>query len=303
LSAAWWWYPTRRFTADGLNFEVRTTARLDGLHSVLTMLGVEVAHDRIPLAGPESTRNLRLLATLPDGRMLDVDAGYMGWWSTGAVARLDGRLVYESHPGRVPAFPAALKQQAEQTDWSTQGAFASRNRIPLGVDIATGLLFFAVAKLTDLQTAAFVGVAVGVGLLIFQRVTKIDVTGGLALFGIAMLCVSAGLAWWFADEEWIKQRSTIVGLLASSLFLVDGLLGGKRLASALCRYMPYGDIDAGRLGIGMGVAGIVLAGANFMVARLFSTDVWLFYSTFLDIFVFMALFFGVLNYARTGRIA
>jgi intracellular septation protein A len=295
MSLAWWWYPPRRFTIDGLNFEVRMTARTDGLRSVLTMLGVEQARDATPMMGPEATRNHTLIADLPDGRRLAVEAGYHGAWTTGIVARLDGRVVHESHPGQPPRFPEKYRAQTETT---THGAFAPRNLIPLTVDIATGLLFFVVAKLTDLQTAAFVGVAVGIALIVFQRVTKIDVTGGLALFGIAMLCISAGLAWWFADEEWIKQRSTIVGLLASSLFLLDGLLGGKRLASALTRYMPYPDIVPARLGIGMGVAGIVLAGANFLVARFTSTDVWLFYSTFLDIFVFMALFLGVLRYAR-----
>lgn len=102
----------------------------------------------------------------------------------------------------------------------------------------------------------------------------------------------------FQDEEFVKLRGTITGLIAASLFLIDGLLGGKRLASGLARYMPYNDIDAGRLGIGMGVLGAIMAGLNYAVAKLASTDVWLFYSTFLDFAVVFALFFIVLRYAR-----
>ena len=300
MSVPWWWYPSRNFKIDGLNFAVRTTARTNGLQTELRMLDVPVATDLTPLSGPEAVRNHELVSDLPDGRRLSVEAGYIGVWSIGIVARLDGQVVHESHPGRAPQFPEKYKAHTA-TDWKTVGIMAPRNRLPFAIDVATGILFFVVAKLTDLTTAALVGAAVGVALVVFQRITRIDVTGGLALFGIVMLCISAGLALAFADEEWIKQRSTIVGLIAASLFLTDGLLGGKRLASALARYMPYDDIDPARLGIGIGLAGVVMAALNFVVARTFPTDIWLFYTTFVDVFVYMGLFFGVLGYARPRR--
>lgn len=324
MARTWWIYPARRFAVGDAQCVLKSRARTDGLVSSLRVDGVEVASDHTPIGGEEAVRNHRLIAKLPDDTLLDVELGYRGTWTTGIIARADGRIVHESHPGTAIGYPekyraqaismgaptigAALKQgyhdgvqQGRDAKALETGAFAKRNRIPIVVDIASGLLFFAVAKLTDLTTAALVGAAVGIGLVLFQRITKIDVTGGLALFTIVMLLISAGLALAFQDEEFIKLRGTITGLIAASLFLGDGLLGGKRLASGLTRYMPYSDIDPGRLGIGMGVLGAVMAGLNYAVARLASTDAWLFYTTFLDMLVAFALFFVLLRFARSGR--
>lgn len=313
MSMTWWRYPTRRFTIDGLSFAVSNRACSDGLHSRLTMLGVEQARDHTPLFGPESVRNHRLFAALPDGRAVEVDLGYMGIWTTGVVAYLDGVIVYESHAGRTPCYPEAYRELAMKHNSFGEtvkaahgdgpnpmetGIMAKENRLPFAVDVITGLLFFGIAKLTDLQTAALVGIVVGFGLVAFQRITKIDVTGGLALFGIVMLCISAGLALWLADDEWIKLRGTITGVIAASFFLVDGLRGGPYIGKGLARYMPYSDIDTGRFAIGMGSVGLVMAGLNFAAAKLLTTDQWLFYTTFLDTFVVIGMVFFVLRFAR-----
>ena len=316
MSVTWWRYPTRRFTVDGLTFAVSGRARSDGLYSTLTMLGTEQARDHTPLLGPESVRNHQLSATLPDGRMLAVDYGYMGLWTTGAVARLDGAVIYESHTGRVPAYPEKHRAAAAEhksfrdvadaarrdgPDPFNSGIMARENRLPFAVDVVTGLLFYAIAKLTDLQTAALVGIAVGFALVLFQQFTKIDVTGGLALFGILMLCISAGLALWLADDEWIKLRGTITGLIAAGVFLIDGLRGGPYIGRGLARYMPYSDIDPGRFAFAMGCVGLLMAGLNYAAAKLLTTDSWLFYTTFVDTFIVIGLVFFVLRYARGQR--
>src|SRR3546814_6829082 len=97
-----------------------------------------------------------------------------------------------------------------------------------------------------------------------------------------MLLISAGLAIVFQDDMAIKMRGTIVGLIGAALFLSDGLLGGNRLGKGMARYLPYNDLEPGRLAVGMGLLGLVLAGINYLVAKFASTDVWLFYSTFVD---------------------
>jgi intracellular septation protein A len=316
MSFTWWRYPTRRFAVDGLTFAVSGRARSDGLYSTLSMLGVAQASDLTPLLGLESVRNHILPAKLPDGRILEVEYGYMGLWTTGVVARLDGALVYESHKGRVPAYPekhrsAAAEHQSfreavdasrgDSPDPFNSGILAKENRLPFAVDIITGLLFFAIAKLTDLQTAALLGIAVGFSLVLFQQITKIDVTGGLALFGIVMLCISAGLAVWLADDEWIKLRGTITGLIAAGFFLIDGLRGGPYIGKGLARYMPYSDINTGRFAFAMGCVGLLMAGLNYAVAKLLSTDGWLFYTTFVDTFIVIGLVFFVLRYARGNK--
>ena len=179
------------------------------------------------------------------------------------------------------------------------GVFARHNRLPFAIDMATGLLFYVIAKMTDLQTAALVGVVVGLGLVTFQRITKIDVTGGLALFGIVMLCISSGLAVWLNDDEWIKLRGTIAGLIAASFFIIDGARGGPYIGKGLARYMPYSDINAGRFAIVMGVIGIVMAALNYGAAKLLTTDNWLFYKTFIDNFIVIGLVMLAMRYART----
>jgi intracellular septation protein A len=282
--------------------EVLVAVRATGMESALIVGGGLIAEDRTLLGGPESTRNHRLASTLPDGRAIDVEMGYVSWWTVGIAVRLDGVLVHESHPGRRIAFPErAARRAAKPLPQGFDPGQFRRNKVPLLIDVALGLLFFLVAKLTDLGTAALVGAGAGLALVVVQRFVKVDLLGGLALFGIVMLLVSAGLALAFQDDMMVKMRSTIVGLVSAALFLGDGLLGGNRLGRGMARYLPYSDIDPGRLAFGVGLLGLVMAGLNYGVARLTSTDVWLFYTTFVDFFLAAVMVLAVFSYAR-GRL-
>ena len=316
MSVTWWKY-RRRFPVGRHEIVVTTCARLDGLASELSIDRVPFAWDSTPSLGPEAVRNHRLLATLPDCSGLEVEAGYVSLWNVGIAARLDGKLIHESHPGRTIAYPSKyreivagnssaaelMRQSAREGSGPMLGqgydpGQLARNKVPIMVDIALGLLFFVVAKLTDLSTAALVGAAAGIALVILQRFVKVDLLGGLALFGIVLLLISAGLALAFQDDTAVKMRSTIVGTISAVLFLGDGLLGGNRLGKGLTRYLPYNDIDPGRLALGMGVLGLIMAGLNYAVARLASTDVWLFYTTFVDFFLVMLMILVVFSFAR-----
>ncbi len=314
MAFTWWRFRTRRFSVDGLKFAVRNYAQTDGLHSTLSMLDVEQARDCTPLIGTDAVRNHRLRCALPDGRTLEVELGYITSLTTGIIARVDGEVVFESHPGVTLAYPekyradtvkhASVKDafqsghSGDQPHPFASGVLAKNNRLPFAIDIITGLLFYVIAKMTDLQTAAMVGVAVGFALVLFQYFTKIDVTGGLALFGIVMLAISAGLAWYLADEEWVKLRGTITGLIGASFFIIDGLRGGHYVGRGLARYMPYSDIDPGRMAFAMGLVGLVMAALNYVVAKIASTDVWLFYKTFVDFFIVAALAMVAIRFAR-----
>lgn len=310
------WTYRRRFAIDGLRFELRARSRSDGLQTELMMLGVPVAEDRTPLFGEDAVRNHRLAATLPDGRTVEVEAGYVSLGSIGIAVRLDGRLVHQSHPGRTIAYPEKQRQAALSVKHKTVGEAVKagwpddahapgldpgawkRNRVPIAVDLVLGLIFFVVAKLTDLSTAAIVGAAVGLTLVVIQRFVKTDLIGGLALFGVVMLLLSAALALAFQDDLAVKLRSTILGIISAALFLGDGLLGGKWLGRGMMRYLPFTDVDPGRLAIGMGVLGLIAAGLNTAVALLASTDVWLFYTTFLDLPLIFLMIFAVFRFAR-----
>jgi intracellular septation protein A len=285
---------------------VLVDSRMSGLTSRLIVDGEEVATDFTPASGREAIRNHRLTHALPDGRTLEVEAGYINWWSIGIAARVDGTLVHESHKGRRIAYPERFaKIVSDPRKADGEAAYDTgklkRNKIPILVDIATGLLFFLVAKITDLKTAALVGAAVGLAIVVVQRFVTVDLVGGMMLFGVFMLLVSAGFAIVFEDEEVIKHRSTIVGLVGAACFLFDGLvLKGRKLGAGIDRYMAYTDLDLRRLSIGMGLTGLVMAGGNSLVAWAFSTDFWLLYTTFLDIPVSMGLVLWTISWARKG---
>lgn len=302
------WRYRRPFAVDGQIALVEIDSCLNGLFSRLLVDGVARASDFTPAMGRESVRNHRLVTTLDDGHKLDVEAGYISWMNTGIAARLDGGLVYESHPGCPIALPArAQKMMVQETPLGEPAYDIGKlkdNRYAIGVDIVLGLLFFIVAKLTDLRTAALVGAVAGIGLIVAQRFVKVDIIGGMALFGVFMLLVSAGFAIAFEDDEIIKQRSTVVGLIGATLFLLDGALGGKWLGRGVSRYIAYTDLDERRLAIAMGLVGLIMAATNWLVVKLFSTDVWLFYTTFVDIFFSIGMVLVGVQWARRkGRSA
>jgi intracellular septation protein A len=286
----------RRFALDGVPCEVVMRADFGGLHSELFVAGEKQASDFTPAAGVEAVRNHLLPGVLPDGSAFDVEAGYINWVTVGIAVHRGGKVVHQSHPGRTIAFPKSMVKMASDPgmDMSRYAA----NKVPLTVDVVLGLLFFVVAKLTDLTTAALVGAVVGVALVVVQRFVKVDLLGGLAMFGVVLLVLSAGLALVFQDEDAIKLRGTIIGSISAVLFLADGLFGGNRLGKGVARYLPYTDVDPGRLALGLGVLGFVMAALNYLVAEYASTDVWLFYTTFVDFFVVAALVLLVFRYAR-----
>jgi intracellular septation protein A len=300
------WLYKRPFRIGWHEGLVLIDARTNGLFSSLWVDGEEVARDATPATGEDAVRNHRLTTTLPGGEQVEVEAGYNSWTNAGIAVHVDGKLVHESHPGKRIAFPERAAKMVTQRNAAGEAAYDSdklkRNKVPIIVDIATGLLFFVVAKLTDLKTAALIGAAVGIGLLIAQRFVKVDLIGGLALFGVIMLLISAGFAIAFEDDELIKQRSTIVGLIGASCFLFDGLvLQGRRLGHGMNRYIAYNDIDDRRLAIGMGLTGVFMAASNYVVVKLVSTNAWLFYTTFLDLPIVMVLAVLAIKWARGGR--
>ncbi len=309
------WTYRRRFKIDDIAGEVTTVATFKDMTSTLLLAGQVVAVDVMKPSRGAPLRNNHLNHTLADGRSIEIEAGYVGWWKTQIAVRVDGVLRYESAPGATIAWPAmfgktygkgqspsAEEEQQVRDEETRQREQFRRNKPSLIVDISIGLLFFVVAKLTNLTTAALVSAGAGIVVAIVQRVTKIDLLGGLAAFGIVMSLITAGFAWAFQDDEMVKMRTTILGLLTAFLFLGDGLFGGRYLGRRLVRYMPNPDTHAGRLAIGLGATGVVMAVLNLLVARLFSTDIWLVYHTFLDTFVAIGLTLYAIKYAQPKEV-
>jgi intracellular septation protein A len=306
------WTYKRPFHVDGIDGSVHTAVSLANMTSTLFIDGVAVTQDSFsPQTGSRVLRNNHLRHTLADGRVIAVEAGYVGWWRTQIAVRVNDVLRYESQPGATIQWPQSIGKTLQegatltpdedarhQADIDRQREQFRRNKPSLFFDIGIALLFYVVAKYSNLTTAALVSAGAGILGAIVQRITKIDLLGGLATFGIIMSLVTAGFAWAFQDDDMVKMRSTILGLLTAGLFLGDGLFGGRFLGKRLVRYMPHPDTSPSRLAFGLGLVGVFMAAMNFGVAKLFSTDAWLFYTTFLDTVLAMGLGFAVIKFAQ-----
>lgn len=288
----------RRFSVHGQEIETVSRATFKGLRTTLSVDGVVVAEDATANSGADALRNHSLAATLGDGSSLAVEAGYVGWWSVGIAARIDGQLVHESHPGRTIEFPKGLRGIVENPPSAEK---QRANRVPIIVDVLLGLIFFVVASLTDLTTAALVGAGLGIALFIVQRFVTVDLLGGLAIFGTVMLVVSAGFALIFNDGIAVQLRTSVVGLVTTALFAIDAMRGGKWLGRGMARYVPFDSVDTARLAWGMAALGLVLAALNVVVVFIASEQVWLIYTTFLDIPVAVIGVWIVTIYAVRGN--
>jgi intracellular septation protein A len=170
-------------------------------------------------------------------------------------------------------------------------------------DLALGVLFFVTAKLTDLRTAALVAAGAGLALYPVQwlldrwraarGLPRLDLLGGLAMFGIVMLLLSAAFSWWFESELAVQMKATVIGAIGALFFGIDALRGGRVLGRRLSLYVAYADIDAQRLAAYFAAIGALLAVVNAAIALGFSKDTWLLYSVWGD----MLLAFGLAAWA------
>ena len=300
----------RRFAVEGRPAEALYRMTMKQAETRLLVDGREVDRLVVLNSDARAAENHILAATLGDGRRLEVELGPVNWLTVGAVARLDGRVIYESHPGRPLGYGPKLRQlNAWATAQDTPAARADltrsteawkRNWPSLATDLALGLTFFFVAREWGLTVAAVGGAIAGLLLWVVQKLTRIDLLGGLAVFGIFMGLLSAGFALAFRDEGIIQYRSTIIGLVGASLFLADGALTrGERLAARMARYFAF-DLDVQRLAYGMGSVSVIMALANVIAVRVLSEGDWLVYTTFLDLPLAMGLFLLMISWARKG---
>jgi intracellular septation protein A len=284
----------------GHDVRLQIDAHLNGWHSQLAVDGVPVARQWSGLDAADPLANHGLAATLPDGRELAVECGFNSLTGTGAAAYVDGRLVWESHPGRPIALPARMKALASperRAQSQAQMAQLKRNWPAMACDIGIGLIFYAVAKFVDLPTAAIVSAVAGIALAVVQRFVTVDLLGGLARFGIIMGLISAGLAIAFQDDRAVMMRSTVMGGLTALAFLGDAALGGGWLGKGMANYMPHA-MNPRRLALGMGLVGLVMAAAEQAVILLGGKDQWLTWTTFIETPVAFALIMLMLRWAR-----
>ena len=187
---------------------------------------------------------------------------------------------------------------ADDADARARAQF-QRNKWTLATDLGMALLFFVVGKLSEsLVTPALVCAGAGLALIVVQRFVKVDLLGGLALFGVVVLCVSAAFAWFFQDDWAIKMRSTIVGGVVAAVMFADAIFNrGNYFGGRLARFMPN-PIDHRRMAAGLATLGVVMALVNWGVAKFFSKDTWLAYTSFGDIVLSVLLAMAVIRFAE-----
>ncbi len=159
-------------------------------------------------------------AHVPGGPVL-ITAGPRNWWSFGVTITREGRTLWQSHPNPhayLARLQAIMNTRGGQAAMDT-GVF-KRNAPAIATDIALGLLFFILGKTTDLRTAALVTAGVGLALVPIQVLIsrfakrKVDLLGGLALFGVVMLLISASFSWYFDSEFAVQLKATLMGSIA-----------------------------------------------------------------------------------------
>jgi intracellular septation protein A len=303
------WTYRRPFSAQGEVFIVQIEAGIAGWRSRLMIGHQELVRDETILLGAAfDFRNHRLCHTLQDGSKLEVEIGYLNWFNTGIRVSISGTLVHESHPGRDILYLTRVRkaslggktEQQLQEQRERDAAQWALNRPSLIIDIALGLLFFAVSKVTgNLTTAALVGAVAGLTVVLAQRFVKLDLLGGLAMFGVFTLLLSAGFSLWFQDERMVQLKGSILGVLVAGLILGDGLFNrGRYFGARLARYLIGMTVDARRLSLGIAVLGLIMAGLNLMAMHWLSKDAWLTYTTFVDAPLAMVLGLLVLIFAK-----
>jgi hypothetical protein len=134
----------RRFAVGGQQVEIVSAVTGKDYTTRVLVDGVEAGRDTTPTSGTEAFRNHAVALPLADGATLSVEAGYVGWWGMGLRSRRDGVVVDDSHPGKTFAYPESLKRLVHQPDYDP--ARQKANLVPIGVDIAMGLVFFFVAR-------------------------------------------------------------------------------------------------------------------------------------------------------------
>ena len=238
-----------------------------------------------------------------------MEAGYVSPWSVGIRVTLDDQLIHESHPGCEFLKLSSSSSGDLETQFNQLAAEVhsskerwKNNRFCIFTDVGLALLFFIVFKFTDeLLTSALIVALAGVGVAVTQRFAKVDLMGGLAVFGVFMLLFSAGFSILFQDDSIIQMKSTFLGLFAATIMLADVYFNHSRyFGPRFSRYLPS-PVDDRRLILGMASLGITMATLNYVVVRMFSEEIWLYYTTFGDFVISLLFILGIIRFARLQK--
>jgi intracellular septation protein len=145
--------------------------------------------------------------------------------------------------------------------------------IKLALELGPLVVFFIMNGRADIfvATAWFMGamvVSLALSWLILKKIAVMPLVTGVVVL------VFGGLTLWLMDDSFIKMKPTITNMLFASV-----LLGGLVFGQSLLKYV-FGDVYKlkpegwWKLTLNWGLFFVVLAVANEIVWRNFSTDFW-----------------------------
>jgi intracellular septation protein A len=292
---------TYRFspTIDGRTYQVSVEARLTGSRVVASDGSLQAEDDLGYFREPYRMQQVSLPS--PAGELL-FEVAPRTWYSYGLRVSRGGQVLHQSHADPFAYFGKLAPRMAQQGAGGQADVDFMRlkkNAPAIVTDVALGVLFFIAAKLSDLRTAALVAAAAGIALYgvqwllnrVFDRLQRprIDLLGGLAMFGIVMLLLSAGFSWAFDSERAVQLKSTYLGMLGAGFFALDAARGATYLGKRLALYLAYRDIDTVRLAWRFAAVGATMALVNAGLVFTVSKDLWLYYNLWGDMLLAIGL--------------
>lgn len=162
--------------------------------------------------------------------------------------------------------------------------------IQLAADYGPLLIFFGVYFATDILTATAALVAASLLALVVSWAAVRRVPW-LPLLAAVVLSIFGGLTLIFEDDLFIKIKPTIVQLLFAAVLLGGLAIRKVWLKMVIGRAMKLPDEAWRTLTIRFAIFFIIMALANEVVWRSFSTDLWVTFDTFGQMaitFIFLA---------------
>lgn len=165
------------------------------------------------------------------------------------------------------------------TTEDTKDAAKKAPAVQLAADYGPLLIFFGVYFFTDIltATAALVAaslVALAVSWTVVRRVPW------LPLLAAVVLTIFGGLTLIFEDDLFIKIKPTIVQLLFAAVLLGGLAIRKVWLKMVIGKALKMPDAAWRTLTVRFAIFFIIMAAANEVVWRSFSTDFWVTFDTF-----------------------
>jgi len=299
-----------------VKWKVHSTDRLkeDAVNYVIERGGKILFDQDIPVKASEIFTPRLVKLTAPEGD-LEFEIGWINLLKIGAVVRRGGQIIHRTHnkpfrsPGKLGAWLEKVEVYADQevpepTEKEIEDLKRAKEMGPeLLVDIGMGVFFFFFAREFGLLAAALTGAAITVVLYIIERFVKVSLLGGFATFGVIMALISAGLAYTFQDDLFIKLRGSIMAVIGMSAFLFDGIvLKGDYLGKRMAKYMAgLFELNPRKGSFAVAASTLIIMGIDTPLAFLLTTEQWIWYNSFLDSLISMPIVIGMLYLAREKK--